>query len=220
VIHSIVEALERHYGRPAPPATRDPFEQILWESVCYLVDDDRRAAAFEELRSRIGLTPAQILAASTEVLEEIVCGMKPRERVERLREVARVALDDHGGEVGEILGLPTSMALKALTRFPGIGEPGAERILLFAGVHTTVAPDSNALRTLLRLGVAPEGKSYQASYRAVRGALAPELHHDPEWLIAAHQLLRRHGKETCRRSAPECDTCPVRDVCAYYEAPH
>lgn len=218
VIHRIVEALKERYGSPPPVATRDPFEQILWESVCYLVDDDRRAAAFEALRSRVGLTPGQILAAPTDVLEEIVCGMKPKDRVQRVREVARIARDHHGGDVDSIVGLPTSTALAALRQFPGIGEPSAERILLFAGVHTTLAPDSNALRVLLRIGIAPEGKSYQASYRSVREAIKDELPEDPEWLIAARQLLRRHGRETCRRSVPECGMCPVRDECAYYAA--
>jgi adenine-specific DNA glycosylase len=35
-------------------------------------------------------------------------------------------------------------------------------------------------------------------------------------LIRAHQLLREHGQELCRRSRPSCERCPLSDVCLYY----
>jgi hypothetical protein len=37
-----------------------------------------------------------------------------------------------------------------------------------------------------------------------------------DWLIRAHQLLRRHGQELCRRSRPRCAACPLTAQCAYY----
>jgi endonuclease III len=29
----------------------------------------------------------------------------------------------------------------------------------------------------------------------------------------AHQLLRRHGQELCRNTAPACDRCPLASSC-------
>jgi hypothetical protein len=47
---SVVSALRKHYGKPAPPLTRDPFELVLLENAAYLVDDSRRATTWEALR--------------------------------------------------------------------------------------------------------------------------------------------------------------------------
>ncbi len=107
-------------------------------------------------------------------------------------------------------------ALAALKKFPAIGTPGAEKVLLFTRTAPLLALESNGLRVLLRLGVAPEGKGYDASYRAVRDALAGEITGRAcEWLIRAHQLLRRHGQELCTRSHPRCDACPLEATCAW-----
>jgi hypothetical protein len=50
----IVRKLEKLYGRPKPPKITDPLEIILLENVAYLADDEKRAAAFAELKKTIG----------------------------------------------------------------------------------------------------------------------------------------------------------------------
>ncbi|MGZ5380951.1 MAG: hypothetical protein ACXWFQ_03765, partial [Thermoanaerobaculia bacterium] len=94
-------------------------------------------------------------------------------------------------------------------------EPGADKLLLAAGSAVTLAPDSNGLRVLVRLGYATEDANYAKTYRAVAEAVAPELPDDTAWLVAAHQLLRRHGRETCRRSEPRCEICPLAKGCDF-----
>ena len=63
---------------------------------------------------------------------------------------------------------PLAEARKILRSFPGIGEPGAEKVLLFSGRQALLAPDSNALRVLVRLGLVREEKSYARTYAASR----------------------------------------------------
>jgi endonuclease-3 len=96
-----------------------------------------------------------------------------------------------------------------------IGEPGAEKILLFAHAHPLLAPDSNGLRVLLRLGYGKEGRNYPQSYRSVREATLPELRQDCDWLISLHELLRLHGRMLCRRSSPRCGECPLAQICEF-----
>ncbi|MGZ5427095.1 MAG: hypothetical protein ACXWE1_07780 [Thermoanaerobaculia bacterium] len=67
----------------------------------------------------------------------------------------------------------------------------------------------------MRLGYATEDANYAKTYRAVAEAVAPELPDDTAWLVVAHQLLRRHGQETCRRSEPRCDICPLAKGCDF-----
>jgi hypothetical protein len=84
LFHDVIQRLQSTYGRPKPPKS-DPFELILWENVVYLLSDQRREAAFEALRERVGVTPEAILAAPQTTLLEIakMGGMRPEVRVER-----------------------------------------------------------------------------------------------------------------------------------------
>ncbi len=210
--------MEKKYGRPTPPRMRDPFELVLWENVAYLADDDRRARAFSQLKKTVGLRPEDILAAREDALIAVAShGIKPELRVGTLRSCAEIAVKEFGSDVRGALALPPKDAMRKLRKFPSIGEPGAEKILLFTRTHPVFALESNGMRALLRLGYGKESKSYAASYRSVREAVSKEVLSDCDWLIRAHLLLKRHGQETCRRSAPACELCPVQDGCAFFQ---
>jgi endonuclease III len=218
-LRRILKALRDFYGKlPALPAA-GPFELILRENVAYLAEDARREEAFRMLKERVGLSPEKILAASRTTLHKIARhGIVPATTVEKLREIARIALEDFGGDLEAVGALPLKDAKKALRRFPSIGEPGAEKVLLFCGFHPVLALDSNGLRVLLRLGFGKEGKSYASSYRSAQQAAGGELPKDCGVLIEAYRLLRRHGRELCKRTHPRCETCPVARECAYYRS--
>ena len=215
----ILDRLEALYGPPRPPKATDPWHLILWENVAYLADDAQREKAFLALRKRLGTRPEQILSAPAAVLREIGAhGIVPEQSVEKLRRCATIALEEFDGDLGPVLRLPVAAAKKALRKFPGIGDPGAEKLLLFAGVHPVLALESNGLRVLLRLGYGEEKKSYATTYRLVQAAVAAELRVDCAWLVRAHLLLRRHGQELCRRSGPRCGRCPLAADCPYAAA--
>jgi endonuclease III len=217
----IVERLEDHYGPPSAPISSDPFELILYENIAYLVSDDRREKAFRELKKRVGVRPADVLTAPVEELAEITAmgGIFPDLRARRLQESARMVRDQFGGNLRRVLALDPVQARKALRKFPVVGEPGADKILLFTGTVPSLAPESNGLRALVRLGFVQEHKNYSTMYRAAQTALQDECGEDCapqrsfEKMIVAHQLLKRHGQELCRRSAPRCEACPLRKTC-------
>jgi endonuclease-3 len=217
-LSQVVERLHSHYGKhkPSPPA--GPWEMVLWENVAYLADDARRQRAFHTLKERIGTEPVQVLAASDEALLEVTRhGIMPEKFADKLRECAKILLETFDGDLRPVLKLPLSKAKKALQRFPGIGEPGAEKILLFTRSYPVLALDSNGLRVLLRLGFGEEKKSYATTYRLVQNSVDDGLDRRASWLIEAHLLLRRHGQELCRRSEPVCNHCPLATDCAYYQ---
>jgi len=216
---NLVESLDKYYDPTAPPISRDPFELVLYENIAYLVSDDRREKAFRELKKRVGTRPEDLLLVPVELLAQIAAigGMFPELRARRLQEAARLARDEHAGDLGRVLSMDRVNARKALKKFPVIGEPGAEKILLFTGASPSLALESNGVRVLVRFGFAREQKSYSATYRALQKALAGEIGSKCEPLIKAHLLLKRHGQEVCRRSEPRCTACPVAKICAFPE---
>jgi len=197
----IVDRLREVYGAPRAAIT-DPFEMILIENVAYLVDDARRLETFRKLRDEIGLSPDAILSASAEKIAKVIegGGMLPPHRAAKVIACARLA---------EKIGV--ALDKKILRKYPGVGEPLADKILLFNGKQRTLAPDSNALRVLLRLGFGTESKNYASSYKSAVAA-AGELPNAKE----AHILLRRHGQEVCKTKAPRCEVCVVRADCDFY----
>jgi endonuclease-3 len=217
-LSQVVEQLQAHYGQPKVPRLSGPWEMVLWETVAYLADDDRRREAFQTLQRGIGTEPGQILSASDEALLEVTRhGTLADQFAKKLRRCAKIALEEFDGDLRPVLKLPFAKAKKALQRFPGIGEPGAEKILLFRRAYPVLALDSNGLRVLLRLGFGEEKKSYSTTYRLVQQAVEEGLDKDYSWLIQAHLLLRHHGLELCKRTKPECNKCPLAPDCEFYQ---
>jgi len=213
-----VETLKRLHGAPEGPPTRDPFELVLLENVAYLASPERRRAAFERLRSGIGTRPAAILAANSgELVAVTSAGILKQQFAEKLRDCARIWQAQGEAAMAEALAGPLEKAKRALRRFPGVGEPGAEKILLFAGRAARLAPESNGLRVLVRLGLVEEGPSYARTWAASRDRGA-SLGDDPRRVEEAHLLLKRHGETLCRRSRPKCEECPLRGRCGFAAA--
>jgi endonuclease-3 len=210
----IIQQLEVYYGKPDPPQVTSPWELIVWENVAYLVDDARRQTAMKMLREQVGSSPEQILAAPPDRLLKVAAhGIVPAQSVKKLHRCATIALEEFGGNLQPILHRPLTEAKKALKRFPSIGDPGAEKILLFSCAHPVFALDSNGLRVLVRLGFGEEKPNYATMYRQVQEAIQQEIVKEYSWLIKAHQLLRQHGQELCKRSKPRCGSCPLATEC-------
>jgi endonuclease III len=212
----LVDKLQQHYGTPAPPPSTDPLELIIRENIAYLASDKRRAEAFATIKQAIGTPPEQILAAEHSALVKIGrAGILPVISAEKLLTIAKITYEGFGGDLRPALKKPLQQAKKALKRFPSIGDPGAEKILLFTHSYPVMALDSNGLRVLCRVGFAEEQKNYSATYRLVQDAIHSQLPRDYDSRIGAHQLLHQHGQELCKRSKPRCAECPIRTECAY-----
>jgi endonuclease III len=214
----LIVRLEKHYGAPHPPPARGPFELVLWENAVYLMPDERRAEVFDALRRQVGLTADAIFKARQEILMPLAerGGMRPETRVFRWQEIARITREQFSGNLDQILKWPYPKAKRALKLFPTIGDPGAEKILMFCGLTSGLPLESNGLRVLTRVGYGRVHlKNYGAMYRSVQEAIAPELPKSATALAAAHLLLREHGKTLCRDASPQCFECPLEKMCAY-----
>lgn len=213
-LDSALDALRKRYGEAALPLVRGPWQWVLWENVVYLADDARRAAAFEVLRQNTDFDPEAILDADDDaLLIATSTGILAKQQAGKLRECAQIALDDFHGNVDVVLDWPPIKAQRALRQFPGIGTPGAEKILMFEGAFNQLALESNGLRVLLRLGFGEEQSAYAATYKSVREALGKQAPTQSAELAQAHLLLRQLGQEVCTRTRPNCPTCPLSRQC-------
>jgi len=217
-LKKLIARLQKHYGVPKLPPARGAFELIVWENACYLLPDERRAKVFELLKTQVGLTAAAIARAPREVLLPLATmgGMRPETRVFRWYEIARITSEQFAGDLEQVLKWPYAQAKKALKLFPNIGDPGAEKILMFCGAAEGLPLESNGLRVLTRVGYGRVHlKNYGAMYNSVQEAIASELPRGAAALAKAHLLLREHGRTICKDKAPACHECPVEDLCRF-----
>jgi len=214
-LRDAVKRLRSLYGDPPRPPATDPYGIALREAAAYLVDDERREATIAALKRDVGLEPESLLRASAARIAKAIAkgGMHPERRAAKVKECAGIAAEVGTKELTRLARKDPKAAKKTLKRFPGIGDPGADRMLLLARSVKTLAPDSNILRVLLRLGFGADRGAYAASYRSAAEAVATELPDDFDWLIRAHGLLRMHGKEMCKNTKPACGVCPLAPDC-------
>ena len=173
------------------------------------------------LQKRVGVTPDEVARASMDLLESVARSggsIAAKSRAERMHHSAQLVMERWDGDLGRVLAGPVVAARQALKRFPMIGDPGANKILLLTRTHPVLALDSNGLRVLLRIGYGVEEKSYPRTYRSVQAAIAPESPSDFAWLMRAHGLLHHHGQADCRRKTPACERCCVRRRCSFAAA--
>jgi hypothetical protein len=123
--------------------------------------------------------------------------------------------NEFGGDLRAALAEPVRKARKILKSFHGIADPGADRILLFAGISPIAAVPSNCARVLLRILKRAAGDSYSATYREEQRVIATELPETFDARTRAYLLLKRHGQQLCKRTNPKCPECPLRPHCAY-----
>ena len=158
--------------------------------------------AFAVLNISIGTRADQILAAQHSALAAIgKARILPDVSAEKLLAVAKILHEEFDSDLRSALKKPLPQAKKALKGFPSIGDPGAEKILLFTRSYPVMALDSNGLRVLCRVGFADQQKNHSATYRSDSGCHTGTTTQGPDdSLIRAHRLLRQHGQELCKRS--------------------
>ena len=209
-VPELLDRLESHYGPQKPSWPVDPYEFLIWWHCGYPASDVRCARGWEELQ-KIGISPAELLAASPKALTAALKpgGMVPELRALRLKEIAQRVEHEFGGDFRR------AMKRAALKKFPNIGDPGADRILLFGGVSPLAAVPSNCPHVLVRIQRGNVRLNYGVVYRQAQEAIELEVARTPEARQRAFLLLKEHGQALCKAAKPTCGECPVRAECRF-----
>ncbi|MGH1456967.1 MAG: endonuclease III [Alphaproteobacteria bacterium] len=97
-----------------------------------------------------------------------------------------------------------------LMTLPGVGRKTANVVLNIIFEQPTMAVDTHIFRVSNRTTLAP-GKNPDAVEQALL-KVVPD-----EFALHAHHWLILLGRYTCKARKPECERCPVYDLCAFDE---
>ena len=216
-VPEILDKLEAFYGRQQPCWPSDPYLFLLWWYCGYPASDSACTKGWVGLTSKIGTEPDEILSARPAALAAAIKpgGMLPELRAERMKEVAARVKDEFDGDLRAALTGPIARVRKILKSFHSIADPGADRILLFAGIQPVAAVPSNCTGVLERVRHGTEAKNYNAGYREAQRMIDSEIPATFDARTRAYLLLKRHGQELCKRTNPKCPQCPIRKACPF-----
>ena len=97
---------------------------------------------------------------------------------------------------------------EALEALPGVGRKTANVVLNTAFGHPTMAVDTHIFRVANRTKIAP-GKTVLAVEKKLIKVIPKRF------LIDAHHWLILHGRYICTARKPQCEKCPILDLCEY-----
>ncbi len=218
-ISELIDKLEQFYGKQEPSWPVDPYEFIVWWQCGYPASDAACTKGWDKLKSEIGIEPHNLLSATPNKLALALKagGMVPELRALRLKEIAMRVKDEFSGDLRAALVGPLPNVRKTLKKFPCIADPGADRILLFAGIVPIAAVPSNCPQVLFRILYGREGDNYGVTYRDAQQAIEEEIPQTCSARARAYLLLKKHGQEICKRTKPKCKECPIRSNCLYFD---
>lgn len=215
----ILDRLESFYGELEPGWPTDPYLFLIWWHCGYPPSEERCSRGWDALVAAVGVSPAELARARSTTLARALKagGLVPQLRAARLKTIARRVLEDYAGDLRAALAaVPEAEARKLLRRFPGIGAPGADRILLFGALAPVAAVPSSSPHVLVRLASGREAGKYTATYARAQELIEAQVPATLSARARAYLLLQRHARQLCKRAQPKCGECPVSGDCAYF----
>ncbi|MSQ40239.1 MAG: DNA/RNA nuclease SfsA [Dehalococcoidia bacterium] len=168
----------------------------------------RREVTFGESRLDLLLTEHRgrcFIEAKSVTLVENDVALFPDAPTERGRRHLGSRHQDH---LDAFLRQPAELLRQELLSIHGIGKETADDILLYAAGYPFFVVDAYTRRIFERLGITPQGLTYQDWQDLLHGALPREAPLFNEY----HALQVAHGKATCRKT-PLCEGCCLLDIC-------
>ena len=217
-VAALLDQLEEFHGVQEPCWPVEPYSFLVWWHCGYPASDATCTRGWNALTSEVGVEPRELLRATQAKLAHALKagGMVPELRAQRLHQIAERVMNEFGGDLHETLAGPLADVRKGLKKFPGIADPGADRVLLFGHVAPIAAIPSNCPHVLVRMQLGLERENYGATYREAQSLIEAELPEQFHARTRAYLLLKEHGQQICKRVKPKCDACPVNGNCAYF----
>lgn len=194
-----------HFRTQMPEVTTElafatPFQLLVATILSAQCTDKRINEVTPALFERFPDARRMAEADEGEILDYVRSVSYPNSKARHLVAMARMLVDDFGGEV------PSSPDL--LVKLPGVGRKTANVVQAVAFGKSTMAVDTHVYRVSHRLGlVSPaDNTPFKVEQQLLRNI--PE-----EDVPKAHHWLLLHGRYVCTSRAPHCGECEFDKIC-------
>lgn len=129
-------------------------------------------------------------------------------KAKRLKNVISFLYKEYDGDLGKARDESLDRLRLKLLAINGVGPETADSILLYAFEKPSFVVDSYTKRIFYRHGII----NSRDEYKDVRGLFMDQLKHDTGMFNEYHALIVRLAKDFCRKTAPRCESCPLREI--------
>ncbi|UCE34670.1 MAG: endonuclease III [Deltaproteobacteria bacterium] len=187
-----------------------PFERLVSTILSQNTSREATVQGFENLRKRFQVVPAVLADAEVEEIKDCI---KPSGlyniKAPRIKQLARIILEEYGGDLNYFANLPLDVARERLLQIPGVGYKTADVFLSIVCGRESFAVDTHIARIAKRWQMVADNAGYEHIRLAYEAVIPPEKRQ------AAHLCLIEFGRQICRARRPRCDMCPVYGECEW-----
>ncbi len=212
---NIYKKLLKHFGRQHwwPAETR--FEVIVGAILTQNTSWKNVEKAILNLKKEKMLNNKKIANVDIRKLESLI---QPsgfyKQKSERLKKFCKYLDRNYNSDLNKFFNRNTDEIRNELLSLNGIGNETADSILLYAGEKLKFVVDAYTVRMCERTGIKNAKK-----YDELQSFFEKNLPKNIKLYKEFHALIVELGKNFCRRK-PECDGCPLKDVCKYGSSSH
>lgn len=202
-IRNVIDELEKLYPDAKCELNhKTPFE-LLIATILSAQSTDKRVNIVTEDLFKIYNTPEKFLELTEDELGEKIKTIGfYRNKSKNILATCRILIDDYSSKVPD--------TREELMKLPGVGRKTANVVISNAFGKQAIAVDTHVFRVSNRIGLANSSNVDDTEKDLMMNI--PEN----EW-SKTHHLLIFHGRRMCKARKPNCELCPLRDVCFYYK---
>lgn len=185
----------------ALPWDPDPFKVLVSTVLSQRNRDESTHLASRRL-FEVYDTPEKLAAAPQEAVDELIRSVNFHYgKAAAIREIARILVDEHGGQVPR--------TVEELDALPMVGRKTANCVLSYAYDLDVICVDTHVHRVSNRIGLVrtrtPE-RTEEELMRVVPRRLWKEV----------NGIMVRFGQQVCTPLRPKHGICPIREFCDLY----
>ncbi|KWZ66814.1 endonuclease III [Bacillus altitudinis] len=145
-------------------------------------------------------TPEDYLSVTLEELQQDIRSIGLyRNKAKNIQKLSQMLIEDYGGEV------PRDR--DELIKLPGVGRKTANVVVSVAFGIPAIAVDTHVERVSKRLGIC----RWKDSVLEVEQTLMKKVPKE-DWSVTHHRLIF-FGRYHCKAQRPQCESCPLLDMC-------
>ncbi|KLO22546.1 endonuclease III [Marinitoga sp. 1197] len=202
-IKKILEILEKTYPNSTTALKyKNTFELLIAVILSAQTTDNQVNKVTPTLFSKFK-TPEDFAKLKPEELEKYIKGVGLyKTKSKNIINTCKMLLEKYNGKIPE--------TREELIKLPGVGRKTANVMLSVAFGKDAIAVDTHVFRVANRIGLA-NGKNVKKTEEDLMKNIPQEL-----WGKAHHWLIY-HGRNICKARKPECEICPIKTFCNYYQ---
>lgn len=208
---AVHQRLLAFYGRPEWREPLPALDEMISTILSQNTNDRNRDLAFQSLRRRFATWEQVRDALPVQVVDAIRIAGLANQKGPVIQTVLREITAERGSlDLSFLQDMPIEEARAWLIKFKGIGPKTAAIVLMFSLGKPAFPVDTHIYRVTGRLGLRLMRMTVEDAHPHLTNLFPPEAYGP------VHLNLIRLGRELCHPRSPDCNRCPLREICDYY----